>query len=166
MKENVGSRFATDLAPASNLLSKAVSIRRVRRTRERHADCDQCAAGATLRKLGADVAVLGECEEIPPRLVPARSDWADVPSVAYATRRARSASRARLTRVTWPRCPHSRAPHRPRQSHPLVQLVRPPASTHPRLMSANGCQDHASTMLYVGCGIGCNLPENGPELGE
>ena len=39
--------------------------------------------GATLRKLGADVAVLGECEEILPRLAQARQAWTDVPSVAY-----------------------------------------------------------------------------------
>jgi len=39
--------------------------------------------GATLRKLGADVAVLGECEEILPRLAQSRQAWADVPSIAY-----------------------------------------------------------------------------------
>ncbi len=35
---------------------------------------------ATVRKLDADVAVLGECEEILPRLV---EDWKNVPSIAY-----------------------------------------------------------------------------------
>ena len=35
---------------------------------------------ATLRKLGVDVAVLGECEEILPLLV---NDWASVPSICY-----------------------------------------------------------------------------------
>jgi len=39
--------------------------------------------GAALRKLGADVAVLGECEEILPRLAQARQAWTDVPSIAY-----------------------------------------------------------------------------------
>ncbi len=36
---------------------------------------------ATLRKLGADVVVLGECEEVLPKLV---GDWASVDSVAYS----------------------------------------------------------------------------------
>src|SRR3954462_462872 len=39
--------------------------------------------GATLRKLGADAVVLGECEEILPRLALTREAWADVPSIAY-----------------------------------------------------------------------------------
>jgi B12-binding domain/radical SAM domain protein of rhizo-twelve system len=39
--------------------------------------------GATLRKLGADVAVLGECEEILPQLATSREAWTDVPSIAY-----------------------------------------------------------------------------------
>jgi len=39
--------------------------------------------GAALRKLGADVAVLGECEEILPRLALPRQAWPDVPSIAY-----------------------------------------------------------------------------------
>lgn len=39
--------------------------------------------GVTLRKLDADVAVLGECEEILPRLAVDRAEWAGVPSIAY-----------------------------------------------------------------------------------
>ncbi len=39
--------------------------------------------GATLRKLDAEVAVLGECEEILPRLAAARETWPEVPSIAY-----------------------------------------------------------------------------------
>jgi anaerobic magnesium-protoporphyrin IX monomethyl ester cyclase len=39
--------------------------------------------GTTLRKLGGDVAVLGECEEIVPRLAARRQDWSTVPSIAY-----------------------------------------------------------------------------------
>jgi anaerobic magnesium-protoporphyrin IX monomethyl ester cyclase len=39
--------------------------------------------GATLRKLGCDVAVMGESEEILPLLAAPRSAWADVPSIAY-----------------------------------------------------------------------------------
>lgn len=39
--------------------------------------------GAALRKLDADVAVLGECEEILPRLACDREAWAGVPSIAY-----------------------------------------------------------------------------------
>jgi B12-binding domain/radical SAM domain protein of rhizo-twelve system len=39
--------------------------------------------GATLRKLGADAAVLGECEEILPRLSQPREAWTDLQSVAY-----------------------------------------------------------------------------------
>jgi anaerobic magnesium-protoporphyrin IX monomethyl ester cyclase len=38
---------------------------------------------ATLRKLGADVAVLGECEETLPELARERADWGTVPSIAY-----------------------------------------------------------------------------------
>ena len=37
----------------------------------------------TLRKLHADVAVLGECEDMLPRLAAHRSEWAGVPSIAY-----------------------------------------------------------------------------------
>ena len=39
--------------------------------------------GAALRKLGADVAVLGECEETLPRLAADTQAWSDVPSIAY-----------------------------------------------------------------------------------
>lgn len=39
--------------------------------------------GTTLRKLGTDVAVLGECEEIIPRLAADSGDWPSVPSIAY-----------------------------------------------------------------------------------
>lgn len=38
--------------------------------------------GATLRKLNADVAVLGECEDILPRLAADPADWDGVPSIA------------------------------------------------------------------------------------
>jgi anaerobic magnesium-protoporphyrin IX monomethyl ester cyclase len=37
----------------------------------------------TLRKLAADVAVLGECEEILPRLAADRANWETIPSIAY-----------------------------------------------------------------------------------
>jgi B12-binding domain/radical SAM domain protein of rhizo-twelve system len=40
--------------------------------------------GAALRKLQADVAVLGECEEILPRLVAGPDAWESVPSIAYS----------------------------------------------------------------------------------
>lgn len=36
---------------------------------------------ATLRKLGADVVILGECEDLLPQL--AREPWRDIPSIAY-----------------------------------------------------------------------------------
>ena len=39
--------------------------------------------GATLRKLGCDVAVLGESEEILPQVLAAAGDWSAVPSIAY-----------------------------------------------------------------------------------
>lgn len=39
--------------------------------------------GATLRKLDADVAVLGECEETLVRLAVDRTGWRDIPSIAY-----------------------------------------------------------------------------------
>jgi B12-binding domain/radical SAM domain protein of rhizo-twelve system len=38
---------------------------------------------ATLRKLRADVAVLGECEDLLERLTPDRANWPAIPSVAY-----------------------------------------------------------------------------------
>jgi anaerobic magnesium-protoporphyrin IX monomethyl ester cyclase len=38
---------------------------------------------ATLRKLAADVVVLGECEEILPRLAASRGEWASIPAIAY-----------------------------------------------------------------------------------
>lgn len=40
---------------------------------------------ATLKKTGADVVVLGECEEILPKLVD-RSNWSEVPSIGFETR--------------------------------------------------------------------------------
>ena len=39
--------------------------------------------GTTLRKLSADVAVIGECEEILPALARDRKDWSAVGSIAY-----------------------------------------------------------------------------------
>jgi B12-binding domain/radical SAM domain protein of rhizo-twelve system len=39
--------------------------------------------GTTLRKLGADVAILGECEETLVALAAPPSEWAEIPSVAY-----------------------------------------------------------------------------------
>ena len=39
--------------------------------------------GATLRKLGCDVAVMGECEEILPMLAAPRREWSAIPSIAY-----------------------------------------------------------------------------------
>ena len=39
--------------------------------------------GAALRKLDADVAVLGECEETLVRLAAEREAWGDIPSIAY-----------------------------------------------------------------------------------
>lgn len=39
--------------------------------------------GTTLRKLGADVAVLGECEDILPRLAGGRDEWPAVESIAW-----------------------------------------------------------------------------------
>lgn len=39
--------------------------------------------GAALRKLGADVAVLGECEDILPMLASDRSAWDAIPSIAW-----------------------------------------------------------------------------------
>jgi B12-binding domain/radical SAM domain protein of rhizo-twelve system len=39
--------------------------------------------GPTLRKLWADVAVLGECEETLPRLAAHPDDWPSIPSIAY-----------------------------------------------------------------------------------
>ncbi len=38
-----------------------------------------------LRKLGADVVVMGECEEVLPRLL--REDWSAIPSICYASER-------------------------------------------------------------------------------
>jgi B12-binding domain/radical SAM domain protein of rhizo-twelve system len=45
--------------------------------------------GATLRKLGADAAVLGECEEILPRLAAPVGEWEGVPSLALRDRTGR-----------------------------------------------------------------------------
>jgi B12-binding domain/radical SAM domain protein of rhizo-twelve system len=39
----------------------------------------------TLRKLGADVAVLGECEDVLPALAAERAEWTSIPSIAYWT---------------------------------------------------------------------------------
>ncbi|HET6518633.1 MAG TPA: cobalamin-dependent protein, partial [Geminicoccaceae bacterium] len=62
---------------------------------------------AALRKLGADVAVIGECEEVLPRL--ADEPWSGVPSIAYDDgRRVRvqggpyAAKFADLPALSWP----------------------------------------------------------------
>ena len=39
--------------------------------------------GAALRKLGVDVAVLGECEETLPKLAADPEDWGSIPGIAY-----------------------------------------------------------------------------------
>jgi anaerobic magnesium-protoporphyrin IX monomethyl ester cyclase len=39
--------------------------------------------GATLRKLGADVAVMGECEDVIPRLAADRDAWSGITSIAW-----------------------------------------------------------------------------------
>jgi anaerobic magnesium-protoporphyrin IX monomethyl ester cyclase len=41
--------------------------------------------GATLRKLGCDVVVMGEAEEILPQLAHPIDEWGDVPSIAFET---------------------------------------------------------------------------------
>jgi B12-binding domain/radical SAM domain protein of rhizo-twelve system len=39
--------------------------------------------GATLRKLGADVAIMGECEDVLPLLTAARGEWSGLTSIAW-----------------------------------------------------------------------------------
>ena len=68
-----------------------VPARTLRVLRGTHTDCmtivvgphASTTPGSTLRKLRADVVVLGECEEILPRLAQPREAWTDVPSIAY-----------------------------------------------------------------------------------
>jgi anaerobic magnesium-protoporphyrin IX monomethyl ester cyclase len=69
-----------ELRVPQELLSAAAHVPGVRIVVGPHASTTPA---TTLRKLGADVAVLGECEETLPRLAADRSAWGDIPSIAY-----------------------------------------------------------------------------------
>ncbi len=72
-----------ELRVPQELLSSAARVPGVRIVVGPHASTTPA---TTLRKLGADVAVLGECEETLPRLAADPSAWGDIPSIAYAQR--------------------------------------------------------------------------------
>jgi len=102
--------------------------------------------GATLRKLGAEVAVLGECEEILPRLAQPRQAWADVPSVAYVdstgTLRIQGSSHqcdmSALPALEWPDADilaHSHHHHR---------FDREPSAPGAEMEVSRGCPYHCS----------------------
>jgi B12-binding domain/radical SAM domain protein of rhizo-twelve system len=101
---------------------------------------------ATLRKLGADVAVLGECEEILPRLAQPRQAWPELPSVAYVdgmgTLRVQGSPHATdmsaLPALAWPQ-PDVRA-HR----HHHHRFEAQPDAPGAEMEVSRGCPYHCS----------------------
>ena len=97
---------------------------------------------ATLNKLGADVAVLGECEEILPLL---NSDLADVPSIAYHDGEQvvvrgpnRAADMKRLPALLWP------ASTVARHNHHHHRFDAEPIGPGAEMEASRGCPYHCT----------------------
>jgi anaerobic magnesium-protoporphyrin IX monomethyl ester cyclase len=101
---------------------------------------------AALGKLAADVAVLGECEEILPRLAKPREAWTDVPSIAYVdstgTFRLQGSPHASdmgaLPALTWP-AEDVRA-----HAHHHHRFDAEPAGAGAEMEVSRGCPYHCS----------------------
>jgi B12-binding domain/radical SAM domain protein of rhizo-twelve system len=98
---------------------------------------------AALRKLDADVVVLGECEEILPRL--ARERWEDVPSICYwsggeprVQGAPHAADMAELPAIEWPR--ETIARHR----HHHHRFDAQPAGPGAEMETSRGCPYHCT----------------------
>jgi anaerobic magnesium-protoporphyrin IX monomethyl ester cyclase len=102
--------------------------------------------GTTLKKLAADVAVLGECEEILPRLAADRSTWPAVSSIAYrgtdgavVVRGGPHASdMAALPPLTWT------AEDVERHRHHHHRFDAPPAGPGAEMEVSRGCPYHCT----------------------
>jgi anaerobic magnesium-protoporphyrin IX monomethyl ester cyclase len=97
---------------------------------------------ATLEKLGADVVVMGECEEVLPRLT---GNWRDVDSICYrqgASVEVRGAPHASdmsaLPALHWP--PRSIAAHR----HHHHRFDAPPEGPGAEMETSRGCPYHCT----------------------
>ncbi len=110
--------------------------------------------GATLRKLGCDVAVMGECEEILPRLAAPRADWPGIPSIAYWDGGRRNDARPQgeiriqggthacnmqeLPPLTWP------AGGIARHAHHHHRFEAPPSGPGAEMETSRGCPYHCT----------------------
>jgi B12-binding domain/radical SAM domain protein of rhizo-twelve system len=99
----------------------------------------------TLRKLGCDVAIMGESEEILPRLAQPREAWRDVPSIAYhegGELRVQGGPYASkmdaLPALTWP----SGTVRRHRHHH--HRFESPPAGPGAEMETSRGCPYHCT----------------------
>ncbi len=97
---------------------------------------------ATLRKLGVDVVVLGECEEILPKLA---GDWDSIDSIAYADGdeirirgNPHSANMAELPALHWPAADVAR--HR----HHHHRFDRQPNAPGAEMETSRGCPYHCT----------------------
>jgi len=101
--------------------------------------------GATLRKLGAHVAVLGECEEILPQLARPREEWEAVPSVAFLrdgrvhmTGTFHQSNMTALPPLEWP------AASLARHHHHHHRFEAPPAGPGAEMETSRGCPYHCT----------------------
>ena len=99
--------------------------------------------GATLRKLGADAVVMGECEEVLPRL--AREPWSGIEGIAWrdgARLRVQGARRmadlAALPALRWP------TPLLRRHDHHHHRFDRPRRGLGAEIEASRGCPYHCS----------------------
>src|SRR5579884_147385 len=93
---------------------------------------------AALRKLGADVAVMGECEEILPQLT---GDWSSVPSIAYGDRvqgSTWSCDMAALPALAWPDATVAR------HSHHHHRFEAAPKRPGAEMETSRGCPYHCT----------------------
>jgi anaerobic magnesium-protoporphyrin IX monomethyl ester cyclase len=99
----------------------------------------------TLRKLAVDVAVLGECEEILPRLAAPPEAWADIGAIAHVTHgevRVQGGPHAsdmrQLPALAWPAADLAR--HR----HHHHRFDRPPRAPGAEVEVSRGCPYHCT----------------------
>ena len=99
----------------------------------------------TLRKLGVDVAVLGECEETLPRLAGSRSSWASVDSIAWLSSGTvavqggpRASDMEALPALAWP------AEDVRRHRHHHHRVDREPAAPGAEMEVSRGCPYHCT----------------------